>query len=249
MNERSFKLPKFINLVGQKYGELLVVEMLHNYNNTKRMYCRCLGDDGNEYIIRQDALRSGATLHIKGACKAGKAQNISGYNFGRLTAIEPTKMRTSNSNIIWKCKCSCGNYTYVPISTLKRGHTTSCGCKKRSKMEQQIVDWLNEMHANYVTEKSFPDCFNDDNSQHLYFDFYFPEQNTVIEYDSIIHYEPIEFIGGIKRLEHIQLLDRLKDEYCKNKGIRMIRIPYFVSNEEIIEILYDITRPATTTVI
>ena len=28
----------------------------------------------------------------------------------------------------WKCQCTCGNITSVQGSSLKNGHTKSCGC-------------------------------------------------------------------------------------------------------------------------
>ena len=68
-------MPKRKNLIGNIYGELKVIEMLYNYNDTHRTYCKCIGindKEYKEYIIRQDALQSGATVSTKGACKSGK---------------------------------------------------------------------------------------------------------------------------------------------------------------------------------
>ena len=41
----------------------------------------------------------------------GKALDLIGQRFGRLTVIE--KIGTKNSKVMWKCKCDCGNYTEV----------------------------------------------------------------------------------------------------------------------------------------
>ena len=59
-------MPKRKDLVGYTYGELQVVEMLYNYNQNKRTYCRCIDNNGNEVIVRQDALQSGATKTTNG---------------------------------------------------------------------------------------------------------------------------------------------------------------------------------------
>ena len=53
-----------------------------------------------------------------------------------LTVLEKTDMRSSDGCIMWKCKCECGNITYVNSNSLKRGDIVSCGCL-RSKGEQK----------------------------------------------------------------------------------------------------------------
>lgn len=55
-------------------------------------------------------------------------KDLTGQRFGRLTVLEfvPTKDKYSH----WKCKCDCGNITFVSGVNLTSGGTTSCGCKK-----------------------------------------------------------------------------------------------------------------------
>ncbi len=64
-----------------------------------RTYCRCIGVDNKEYIIRADALESGATLHIKGAMKQKTFVDISGQRFGHLVALYPSDKRASNGGL------------------------------------------------------------------------------------------------------------------------------------------------------
>lgn len=59
----------------------------------------------------------------------GKALDLTGQKFGRLTVIEKTERR-QNSSIIWKCKCSCGKIHFSIGSPLIDGRTKSCGCYK-----------------------------------------------------------------------------------------------------------------------
>lgn len=60
----------------------------------------------------------------------GIFQDLSGKRFGKLTAIEVYK-KNKNGESIWKCQCDCGNFSNVVCSSLKNGHTTSCGCYKK----------------------------------------------------------------------------------------------------------------------
>lgn len=42
------------DLTGTQFDELTVVEMLWNYQNKYRTYCKCIGIDNKEHIIRQE---------------------------------------------------------------------------------------------------------------------------------------------------------------------------------------------------
>lgn len=236
-------MPRFKDLTGKQFGEFTVIEMLHNYQNSKRMYCKCLGIDGNEYIIRQDALQSGATKYIKGATKAGKPDDLTNQVFGKLTALYPTSKRARNSSIVWHCRCACGNYIDVPANNLRRGHNSSCGCNKSSIREKMIIRVLNFYNISYEKEKSFNDCRNREGNTKLFFDFYLPGFNTVIEYDGKLHYETSKCFGGEEKLQKIIMNDQIKNDYCDSHGIKMIRIPYTKTNQEIKQIIKQIICP------
>ncbi|MBZ9622888.1 hypothetical protein G9F71_008480 [Clostridium sp. FP2] len=59
--------------------------------------------------------------------KTRKGKDITDKVFERLTAIEPTEIR-KDANIVWKCKCKCGNETFATMRDLKDGRVRSCGC-------------------------------------------------------------------------------------------------------------------------
>ena len=60
----------------------------------------------------------------------GKFKDLTGNKYGRLTVIERAGKRKSGQ-ILWRCRCSCGNETLVDGSGLKLGKTRSCGCLRR----------------------------------------------------------------------------------------------------------------------
>lgn len=296
------------NLTGKQFGDFTVVEMLWNYQNKRHTYCKCIGIDKKEYIIRQDALISGATRTVRGACSCGTLKDISGMRFGRLVALEATQKRGSNGAVIWKCVCDCGNTVYQNIGSLKRGHTTSCGCAKseylnsckndiigkkfglltviseespkkgrrivkclcdcgnfhicsvqslnkgstmscgcmkKSRGEMYVENLLKEFNIYFEKQKSFENCKR---KKRLRFDFFLPIQNICIEYDGEQHYKPIKYWGGEENFKEIQLNDQIKNDFCKKNNIRLVRIPYTKSKQEIFEIISNLTSPATTTV-
>lgn len=65
----------------------------------------------------------------------GKPKDIAGQRFGRLIAIEPTDLRERN-DIVWRCKCDCGNEVFLPATRLLMGNTVSCGCKRSENIRR-----------------------------------------------------------------------------------------------------------------
>ena len=56
----------------------------------------------------------------------GKPKDLSGQQFGQLTAIE--RVGTKRSCALWKCVCICGEEVEVTSRDLNSGNTRSCGC-------------------------------------------------------------------------------------------------------------------------
>lgn len=73
------------------------------------------------------------------------------------------------------------------------------------------------------------DCFVDNKTYPLRFDFYVIQdngKNYIIEYDGAQHFQSIEWFGGEPGLEKRKIRDAVKNNYCKKNNIPLIRIPY-----------------------
>lgn len=70
------------------------------------------------------------------------------------------------------------------------------------------------------------------------FDFYLPSLRVCIEFDGRQHFEPIEKFGGVTTYERIKSNDKIKNEYCEEHYIELIRIKYD-KIEDIYRILWD----------
>jgi len=137
----------------------------------------------------------------------------------------------ANQKVEIKC-IQCNNiWKIVPYSILN-GH--GCPVCKQSKGEEIISNYLKENNIDFKPQHTFDDCKN---TQVLHFDFYLPEYNMCVEYDGIQHYKPIEHFGGEERLKYTKQNDKIKNEYCKNNNIILLRIPYtrFKNIEKILE--------------
>lgn len=118
------------NLVGLRFGRLLVLEQLDDKNGWTQFRCKC--DCGNEKITSGSNLAYGITkscgcLH-KEIIKKNFSEDLTGKKFNKLTVIKKVESKYGKTH--WLCKCDCGNETIVSTSGLKTGHTKSCGCYK-----------------------------------------------------------------------------------------------------------------------
>ena len=83
---------------------------------------------------------------------------------------------------------------------------------------------LNKVGISYFTQQTFNGCIF---KSKLYFDFYLPHHRICIEYDGRQHFESVKMWGGDKYLNHQIKLDQIKNVYCENNNIHLIRIPYW----------------------
>lgn len=137
----------------------------------------------------------------------------------------------SNRNVWWICKKCKRNWKTTPNarsdSLNSRYGIFGCGgCSSNSRGEEECKQILYKYYDKKYVQKQFrfSDC-KDKNT--LAFDFYLPINNICIEYQGIQHYEYLNRWGGEKQFIEMQKRDNIKKEYCKNKSIKLIEIPYW----------------------
>ncbi len=86
-----------------------------------------------------------------------------------------------------------------------------------------VLNWLKTNKILYEVEKTFEGCKY---KKLLRFDFYIPSHNLCIEYDGQQHFESIDYFGGDEHFEYCKNNDKIKNEYCVNHSIRLLRISY-----------------------
>lgn len=167
-----------------------------------------------------------------------------GTVFGNLTVIQDLGLRKQNSrdkNEKWSlCKCACGNTLEVRNNNLKTGMTKSCGCIN-SYGEKRISEILRENNINFATQYIFSDLKGTRDGA-LRFDFAVFDDNNVlvelIEFDGRHHYTgPEGHWTQSDTKEIMQENDCRKDEYCHEKGLKLVRIPYYDINKLSLETL------------
>ncbi|MBR4289260.1 MAG: hypothetical protein IKT52_01300 [Oscillospiraceae bacterium] len=65
----------------------------------------------------------------------GRTKDLTGKQFGYLTAIEPTGEK-NRKDYIWRCRCKCGKEVEFPATRLLTGNTVSCGCLRGAHFKE-----------------------------------------------------------------------------------------------------------------
>lgn len=100
---------------------------------------------------------------------------------------------------------------------------TGCPSCRSSKGEVMIMDILDKYSLKYEREYKFGGCLF---VKQLSFDFFIPALNMCIEYDGVQHFKSVDFFGGDSHFEYVKNLDKIKDDFCWNMGIFLLRIKY-----------------------
>jgi very-short-patch-repair endonuclease len=102
-------------------------------------------------------------------------------------------------------------------------------CKKVSKGEKRIASFLDNSNILYVRQNSLG-CINLETNYSLRFDFYLPDYKMCVEYDGEQHFKQMKALLGeersLKVLEDVKKRDRIKNKYCKENNINLLRINY-----------------------
>lgn len=133
-------MPKGQNLLGQRFGRLLVIAEIPKSDRPaatakrgRHWLCQC--DCGKQVIHYTGALNQGDINScgcLSTDTKRAKQTNEIGNKYGKLTVIcQATDKEYSRPH--WVCECECGNIVIVHGNALRQGRTTSCGCYKQGK--------------------------------------------------------------------------------------------------------------------
>ncbi|ARF12345.1 hypothetical protein Klosneuvirus_5_15 [Klosneuvirus KNV1] len=102
-------------------------------------------------------------------------------------------------------------------------HETRCPCITISKGERIIKEYLEKNNIKYIHQKKFPDLRR---TLPLSFDFYLSNYNVLIEFDGSIHFKSNDLLGGKKAFDDRRDSDIIKNIFCLNNKIPLLRISY-----------------------
>ena len=238
-------MSKIIDERGKKYNFLTIIDRAQNdISGRAQWLCQC--DCGKMVIVKGSSLRSGKTkscgCYQKLRTSEATTKDLIGQTIGNFTVLESIMGTKNGERHKWRCRCNlCGNEeAYIKTDNLRTQE--SCGCLIESKGSRKIQEILIQNNIPFIQEKRFSDLRFEDTGRQARFDFYVNDE-YVIEYDGRQHF--IQGNGTYDNEEKFmrtQEHDRIKNEYCAQHNIPIIRIPY----TELDNITLEMLQPETS---
>lgn len=210
------------NIIGQRFGRLTVIS-LSPIKKSRKLYWNCKCDCGNTTVVSGSNLRAGKVISCGCAHKYAKLDDLTNQQFGYLTVKELDK-NNNFARIHWICECICGNKISVAAIHLKNNKITHCGCQSNiSQGENKIKEILLKDNISFEQHK-----YIKYKNHRYFFDFYI-ENKYFVEYDGQQHFR-CSYSGWNTEENFIatKQRDNLKNQYCFENNIPLIRIPYTI---------------------
>ena len=229
MGKKRLTKEEFIEKAKQVHGDRYDYLKV-NYVNWKTKVCIICPEHGEFWQIPNNHLNK------KGCPKCADIQRNNFKRSNLESFIKKSKI-VHNNFYIYDKSIYKGCFDLIEIICPNHGifwqtpsnHLKGEGCPfcRKSKGELKIESWLKNKNIIFISQKSFDNCRG--KKRLLIFDFYLPEYNICIEYDGEQHFKPFRFKNQIKSLElfkKLKINDEIKNKYCKNNNIKLIRISY-----------------------
>ena len=213
------------------------IEVIGKYvNSDDPILCKCK-IDGYEWMAISRGLLQG-----EGCPQCGKQKSWDVR--GRINTEEfIQRMKDINPNIeiigeytgaheFIRCRCKKHGTEWESYACNLQNQTANCpDCSnewQQSKGERRLIDILISKGRNITSEHIFEGCKY---KSHLRFDVYDIDNNIAYEYQGEQHYRPVAFTGNPIQAEKDFLVglkrDAIKETYCKEHNITLIKIPYW----------------------
>ena len=212
---------------GMKFGLLTVIKDSGLRQNRKILWeCECGCQNHTHINVRSDALTTGNTKSCGCSKKnnTNRRVNLTNKRHGHITALYlHPQLKKYNQNLIWICKCDCGRL--LEVSTANFYNINSCGkCLNQSFGQEKISQLLEINNIDYQQEKTFNTCRFPKTHALARFDFYV-NNKYLIEFDGKQHFQQ-DKNSNWQGLDYIRAHDEIKNQWCKDNNIPLIRIPY-----------------------
>ena len=221
--------------ISQLYTVNPNIRALEKYVNAKTpILHQCLLDDYTWETMPYSTLQGYGCPKCAGNLKKTHSEYILDLSIKNSDIEVIEQYINAKTPILHRCKIDGYEWKIAPSNVLCGQGCPQC---QESNGEKRIRYWLDEHNLSYIYQKTFAECRY---KKELPFDFYLPDLNVLIEYDGQQHFKPIDFAGkgeewAIEQLKITQHRDEIKNQYCANNNIKLLRIPYFKNIEEELE--------------
>lgn len=167
---------KFQDLTGQKFGRLTVIKRAKDKirtNGKHKVMWECQCECGNIKDIDASSLKSGRVnscgCYKKELLSKKHSGKLEGKRFGKLTVIK--RLRSNKKqNVVWLCKCDCGNFTEATTDLLNKGEKLSCGCRNREALlERNTTHGLTHTRLYGIWSGMKARCYNPNRDEYKWY--------------------------------------------------------------------------------
>ncbi|MBZ4194214.1 MAG: HNH endonuclease [Candidatus Contendobacter sp.] len=137
-----------VDLTGQRFGRWVVLGDFGSRQKTSvKWRCRC--DCGNERDIFIGNLKDGKSKScgclMREQASEARVIDLTGQRFNRLTVVGDSGKRRKG-DVLWTCRCDCGNEILTASHNLKSGNSGSCGCMRKETLTKHGMANTPEYH-------------------------------------------------------------------------------------------------------
>lgn len=214
---------QYISEVALINPNIEVMEKYKGANTPIKHYCKKHDVIWTPYptvILRGGGCSKCASEKFSQSNKKTKEQYIEELKIVNPDIILLGEYINNNTPVLHKCLIDGYEWEARPGNILSGYGCPTCN---ESSGERQIRQWLEHNNIDYIFQKRFDDC-RDVNP--LPFDFFIPKYNKLIEYDDLQHYKSIDYFGGEDAFLLRRWHDNIKDQYCDDNNIPLLRIKY-----------------------
>lgn len=231
-------MPKLIE-INERFSHWVVLEEAPNHispgGTSRKMYkCRC--DCGTIKEVSATQLRTGKSTNC--GCRGSYLRK--GEQYQEWTVLEKSQERNAHGSQFYLCQCSCGVQRSVRMADLLNGNSKNCGHSRQtlSQGAQAIKQFLIDNDYSFYQEYVFTDL------PHRRFDFALFNKDDPSIITRLIEFDGEQHCINSRSNWHTNDLikrDKEKNEYALDKGIPLIRIPYYkttINEKDIFENKY-----------
>lgn len=198
------------DLTGQRFGKLVVLEYT-GFDKERGTQWKCQCDCGNIKIVNitRDKPKSCGCSRKSRRYEHGcqSHADLAGQKFGKWTVLYEVDRKDHETGSRWLCRCECGREQDISGWRLRAGKSVACrSCFfKEHPRKNKLI---------------------------------IPDKNYIIEFDGPQHFKAVGW-GSKSQIkatfERTVKNDKIKNNYCAQHNIPLIRIPYTHANDIVLD--------------
>ncbi|QXN67897.1 hypothetical protein FPHOBKDP_00143 [Listeria phage LPJP1] len=226
-----------VNRISQKFSnnEFTYIEGFNRMIDKCRFKCNNCGND-NYYTSPSILLDKNKSIYCNLCNPATLRKNSFMDNVNKnYTVLEKPKNNKQNISV----KCNLCDFIFKTrsqyLTAMDKPSKTRNLCPKcnASNSEKIFAKFLDSQNINYEMQKKFKECIGI-NNRVTPFDFYIDSMNLIVEIDGKQHDSlKYAFHRDIKEYERTVANDNIKNNFCSENNIGLIRLRYNCKSKEI----------------